>query len=308
MDNKNPASFIQHPKVSIYSPSLNTGRFLRSTIESITNQTFTDYEYIVIDGGSTDDTIDILKEYPQVRWISEEEEGDNGILDAIWKGFYMSRGQYFTCLAISDGFLDPDWLKKCVEVLDSDIEVSAVWGIHQEMTEDGHYGAVPWPQYLKKEPPPQKSDFLPFWLACRHDIEAAAIFRRDVFERCYPRNEPQERYRYFPHCGLNYNLNTMGYQIWFLPYLSFYARTHANQRQGKFYDMLDAVTKQYDRDIDTFRKNLFSRRQGFSFKDGNSNITKALSPQDISSLKKEYRRYLIKYKLRKYCEKLIEHL
>lgn len=296
------------PKVSIVSPSLNTARFLRNTIESIMKQTFTDYEYIVIDGESTDETIDILKEYPQIKWVSEKEEGDNGILDAIWKGFYMSKGQYFTYICISDGFSDKNWLKKSVEVLDSDSEVSAVWGIHQEISENGHLGKVAWPEYLGSYPPPQKMDFLPFWLACRQDIEIATIFRRNVFEKCYPKNEIDEIHRFSPHCALNYNFHTRGYMAYFLPYLAFYARTHKNQRQEQNYDVLDVSSKRYNKDIKEYRKNVFSGKVSHCFRDSNSNIIKKVSKADLKLLKKKYFRHRLNHKLRKYFEKFMEHI
>lgn len=124
----------------------------------------------------------------------------------------MSRGKYFTYIGISDDFHDRDWVKCCVDVLENDPEVSAVWSIHQEISEDGHPGRVAWPEYLAaRHVPPQKRDFLPFWLACRHDFEITAIFRRDVFEICYPKNIPAEKYRFAPSYALNYNFNTKGY-------------------------------------------------------------------------------------------------
>jgi len=306
--NSNISSSNIIPKVSIVSPSLNTARFLRSTIESIITQTFTDYEYIVIDGGSTDETIDILKEYPQIKWVSEKEESDNGILEAIWKGFYISKGQYFTHICISDGFSDKDWLKKSVEVLDSDSEVSAVWGIHQEISEDGHLGKVAWPEYLGSYPPPQKMDFLPFWFANRKDIEIAAIFRRNVFEECYARNELDEKYRFSLQCALNYNFNTRGYLPYFLPYLAFYARTHKNQKQERDYDVLDVAGKQYDQEIKDYRRKLFSGKVSHRFRNCNSNIIKEVSKADLKLFKKAYFRYRLKYKLRKYFEKFMKHI
>ena len=67
------------PKLTIISPSLNTGEFLRETINSILSQSYNDFEYIIIDGGSTDETLSILRDYsqkyPQIRWISEKNCG-----------------------------------------------------------------------------------------------------------------------------------------------------------------------------------------------------------------------------------------
>ena len=68
------------PLVSIVTPSYNQGRFLRRTIESVLNQTYPNIEYIVIDGGSSDKSIEILQSYTdRFVWVSEP---DNGQADA----------------------------------------------------------------------------------------------------------------------------------------------------------------------------------------------------------------------------------
>ena len=80
---------VKNPIVSVVTPSLNHGRFLRDTIESIATQTFREFEHIVIDGGSTDETCDILEEYPHIKWISEEDDDvlellrDDQVLHAV---------------------------------------------------------------------------------------------------------------------------------------------------------------------------------------------------------------------------------
>src|SRR3972149_2909120 len=124
-----PETTPANPKISVISMSLNSGRFLRETIESVLGQTYSNYEFIIKDGGSTDETIEILKEYPQIRWVSEKEGGDNPAHEALWRAFEMSKGEYIIYLAISDGISDPNWFKMAVDVLDSDPEVSWVWGL-----------------------------------------------------------------------------------------------------------------------------------------------------------------------------------
>ncbi len=88
-------------KFSIVTPSLNQGRFIRDTIESVLNQNYQNFEHIVIDGGSNDDTINILKEYAHLKWTSEK---DNGPTDAINKGFKLATGDIFTWLNSDDYF------------------------------------------------------------------------------------------------------------------------------------------------------------------------------------------------------------
>lgn len=90
-------------KLSIITINLNNAKGLRKTIESVVSQTFTDYEYIVIDGASTDGSVDIIKEFADkiTYWISES---DNGIYNAMNKGILKANGEY--CLFLNSG----DWL------------------------------------------------------------------------------------------------------------------------------------------------------------------------------------------------------
>lgn len=101
-----------HPKISIITPSFNQGKFLERTIESILSQNYPNLEYIVMDGGSTDGTIEILKKYgKQITWFSDKDEGP---ADAINKGFRKSTGEILFWIG-SDDILLPDSLLKVSE-------------------------------------------------------------------------------------------------------------------------------------------------------------------------------------------------
>lgn len=96
-----------NPKVSIIIASYNSDKTISKTLESVVNQTFQDWECIVVDGMSKDNTIEIVKEYaskdPRIRYISEP---DKGIYDAFNKGWKMAKGEWIHYLG-SD-----DWLTK----------------------------------------------------------------------------------------------------------------------------------------------------------------------------------------------------
>ena len=89
----------QHPKVSIVTPSYNQGQFIEGNIQSVLNQKYPNIEHIIIDGSSTDGTIDILKKYDHLKWISEP---DNGQEDAINKGFNSATGEIIAWLNSDD--------------------------------------------------------------------------------------------------------------------------------------------------------------------------------------------------------------
>jgi len=94
------------PKISVVTPSYNAASCIREAALSVLNQSYENYEYIVMDGGSTDDTVNILKDiahnHPQrhkFRWISERDRGQT---DAINKGLRLSTGEWFAFLNADD--------------------------------------------------------------------------------------------------------------------------------------------------------------------------------------------------------------
>lgn len=97
------------PFFSIVTINFNGGHFIEQTIQSILNQNFKDFEYIVIDGGSTDNSVDIIKKYESqiTHWVSEP---DNGAADALNKGFKLAKGEYIYYLN-SDDLLCKDALE-----------------------------------------------------------------------------------------------------------------------------------------------------------------------------------------------------
>jgi len=99
------------PLLSIITAVYNGEKFLEETIKSIINQTYENVEYIIIDGASTDGTVDIIKKYEDKLsyWVSES---DQGISDAFNKGVRVAKGDYINFQGDGDGFVSPEALEK----------------------------------------------------------------------------------------------------------------------------------------------------------------------------------------------------
>ena len=111
--------------VSIVTPCLNSARFIEETVESVLAQDYPRIEYIVMDGGSTDGTIDILRRYQQrIKWTSET---DSGAADAINRGIAQSRGEIFAYLNADDAYL-PGAITAAVRAFEANPEADVVYG------------------------------------------------------------------------------------------------------------------------------------------------------------------------------------
>ena len=106
------------PTVSIITITYNAERFLERTIQSVVAQQATDYEYIVIDGASTDGTLAIVRNYEQhiTHWISEP---DAGLYDAMNKGLHRAQGKYVWFMNAGDELHDPQTLSRLLERIDT---------------------------------------------------------------------------------------------------------------------------------------------------------------------------------------------
>jgi glycosyltransferase involved in cell wall biosynthesis len=105
------------PLLSVVTVAFNAAATIERTIASVLAQTFEDIEYVVVDGGSRDGTVEILRRYsPRLRFISEP---DGGIYDAMNKGVRLARGRWIHLLNADDEYASPDALAAVVPKLDA---------------------------------------------------------------------------------------------------------------------------------------------------------------------------------------------
>lgn len=144
-----PSSF---PLVTLVTPSFNQGRFIRRTIESVLNQSYPHIEYLVLDGGSRDESLDILASYgSRFSWVSEK---DRGQAHAINKGLSQAKGEIFAYLN-SDDVILPHAVEIAVRHFQENSDWDLIYGAAEYIDEvDQSLGPYPthdysWPRLMQ---------------------------------------------------------------------------------------------------------------------------------------------------------------
>ena len=112
------------PKISVVTACWNFGSFIGKALESVASQGWEDYEHIVIDNCSTDNTAEIVKKYPKVRFISEPDRGQS---DAINKGFRLATGDVIAWLNADEYYL-PDTFKTVMSTFAQSPDLDVLYG------------------------------------------------------------------------------------------------------------------------------------------------------------------------------------
>ena len=114
-------------KISIITVCFNSAKTLEDTFKSVKSQTYQDIEYIVVDGGSKDETIEIIKKYEKIisSWISES---DKGLYDAINKGIEKASGDFIGILNSDDVFYSNNTIQDLINFLEQQKDVDAIIG------------------------------------------------------------------------------------------------------------------------------------------------------------------------------------
>ena len=130
MTNKNDL-----PLVSIITPSFNQAEFIEETINSVLSQDYPNIEYLIVDGGSTDGTVETIRKYADrlAWWVSEPDEGQS---DAINKGIKRAKGEIIAWLNSDDIYL-AGTIKKAVSALTADPELGMVYADQNSITANG---------------------------------------------------------------------------------------------------------------------------------------------------------------------------
>lgn len=163
------------PLVSIVTPSFNQARFLEATIQSVLSQDYPNLEYLIIDGGSTDGSLEIIQKYAGHihYWVSEPDRGQT---DAINKGFARAKGEILAWIN-SDDTYEPGAIREAAQYLQSHPEAGMVYGDTRLINEVGEeIGRFP----------ARQTDYQKLLTGYVHIPQQSSFFRGDLWRKLGP--------------------------------------------------------------------------------------------------------------------------
>jgi glycosyltransferase involved in cell wall biosynthesis len=161
--------------VSIVTPSFNQARFLDETIQSVLSQKYPHIEYMIVDGGSTDQSAEIIRRYQAslAWWVSEPDQGQT---DALNKGFSRAHGDILAWINSDDTYY-PEAVSEAVDYLASHPEVGMVYGDANLVDETGK---------ILGRFPARQTDYQKLRRGYVHIPQQAAFFRADLWRQVGP--------------------------------------------------------------------------------------------------------------------------
>ena len=212
-----PIRDADQPMVTVVTPSYNQGQFLEETIRSVLDQDYPLIEYIIIDGGSTDNSVDLIRAYQDriAWWVSEPDRGQT---DAINKGFARAKGEILAWLNSDDTYL-PGAISDAVAFLQAHPQVGMVYG-DANLVDDSGACLGPFPA--------KQTSYRQLRRGAVHIPQQASFFRANLWYQVGPldptfffamdydlwvRLASITEIRYYPHLWANFRLHGQGKSV-----------------------------------------------------------------------------------------------
>ena len=265
-----------NPVLSVIVPTFNAERYLPITLSSIRKQSLRSLEILVIDGGSKDHTVDIAIE-AGCKVI--QAETDFGYGDAFIKGLKHSKAKYVIQCCASDGFVNSDWMKTAVEYLESDDDISLVWGYPQTVDENDKIVQISYMKWFEGFKAPDKERFIYFWLWYGMNLpEGNFVVRKHVLEKCFFSERlldtPTSQQEIEPWLNFLNNFHQQGYIPAFIPMVANFGRIHADSVTDKY-----AASGQSKKHVQNYtmrriqlRRAIFINPSKYKYRDGKDKI------------------------------------
>lgn len=262
---------LRVPKVSVITLCADSREFMKETVENVLKQSYSNYEHIVVCGEVDDKMKETIRQFHQVRLISEK---NIDYLQALKKTVAMARGEYILYLRMGDGYLNHDWLNTCVEVLENNPDISLVYGMSQIMLGDGALGRIADAHFFRNSPS-QRKEFIYYWLKKKILFpEGNFCVRKKVLEECFPFHDSKASDEREAWIAFNYRFNTSGYLPYFIPIVANYFRgqNDIKERRQSADPSLQKWVKAYCEDIEQYKRKLISRKIAHHYRNGSGEL------------------------------------
>tara|TARA_Y100000591_G_C21842851_1_gene706792 strand:- start:202 stop:1233 length:1032 start_codon:yes stop_codon:yes gene_type:complete len=281
-------------KISVITSCLNSGKYLKDTILSILNQSYNNYELIIIDAGSSDSTNIIMKEFVNESKIKFHIEENIGLYDGLKLGVEKSKGEYIMFMPVSDSYCSMDWLKVCNDALDKNNKFSLIHGISIHNNEQGskYFGTA------TRENCPSGKNFFSFWLATFYAFsEHSLCIRKNVYLECMSEDVKEiesfndniikygtdnNKIMFNDFLKLTYNFNRLGYLSKYIPKIAAEVKIHPNSNSINDLENNYDISALYTEMIKNYGTRLFTGEIKHKFKNGNGIVIDTLEGYELS--------------------------
>jgi glycosyltransferase involved in cell wall biosynthesis len=264
-----PKNDTKLPLASVVIVNLNQGHYLRDCLHSVLNQSYKNIEIVLQDGGSTDNSLEILKDYPQVNVLSEPDFSSG---HAFAKAVARAKGDFLFFLNSSDGFFSENWIRNAVLELNKNDDVSMVTGSVIGVDPDSTLNSYFWPNSSASFVSP-KTNFYS-WLFNGFGFTPISFgIKSDVFRYCAGKEEqfsnPEDPYPFDFFWYFSEKFFSNGFISLHTNRESSFVRIHSDRVDDSMY--LARQLEQLDRFIIEFRRRLLFGLIRYRFVDPSGN-------------------------------------